>query len=57
MHVSEWCPVNVGLRQGCGVSPWWVYVYTDGVVQDVNARMLGKGLELRRANGGMFGIN
>ena len=29
----------------------------DGVVQDVNVRVLGKGLELVSANGGRFEIN
>ena len=30
--VSEWFPVNVGLRQGCVMSPWLLNVYMDGVV-------------------------
>ena len=38
-HVSEWLPVNVGLRQGCVMSPWLFNVYMDGVVRDVNARV------------------
>ena len=50
--VSEWFPVNVGLRQGCVMSPWLFNVYTDGVVREVNVRVLGKGLELLSANGG-----
>ena len=29
----------------------------DGLVTEVNARVLGKGLELLRANGGRFAIN
>ena len=32
-------------------------VYMDGVVRDVNVRVLGKGLELQNANGGRFEIN
>ena len=32
-------------------------VYMDGVVRDVNVRVLGKGLELLSANGGRFEIN
>ena len=32
-------------------------VYMDGVVREVNVRMLGKGLELLSANGGRFDIN
>ena len=42
-------PVNVGLRQGCVVSSWlfnmYIYIYMDGVVREVNVRVLGKGLE------------
>ena len=55
--VSEWFPVNVGLRQGCVMSPWLFNVYMDGVVREANVRVLGKGLELLSANGGMFEIN
>ena len=55
--VSEWFMVNVGLRQGCVMSPWLFNVYMDGVVREVNVRVLGKGLELLSANGGRFEIN
>ena len=55
--VSEWFPVNVGLRQLCVMSPWLFNVYMNGVVQEVNVRMLGKGLELLSANVGRFEIN
>ena len=55
--VSEWFPVNVGLRQGCVMSPWLFNVYMDGVVQEVNVTVLEKGLELLSANGGRFEIN
>ena len=34
--VSEWVPVNVGLRQGCVMSPWLFTVCMDGVVREVN---------------------
>ena len=49
--MSEWFPVNVGLRQGCVMSPWLFNVYTDGVVLDLNVRVLGKGLEQLSTNG------
>ena len=39
------------------MSPWLFNVYMDGVVRDVNVRVLGKGLELLNANGGRFEIN
>ena len=45
-HASEWCPVNVGLRQGCVMSPWFFNVYMDGVVREVKVRVLGKGWSL-----------
>ena len=37
--------------------PWLFNVYMDGVVREVNVRLLGKGLELHSANGGRFEIN
>ena len=55
--VSEWFPVNAGLRQGCVMSPWLFNVYMEGVVREVNVRVLGKGLELLSANSGRFEIN
>ena len=39
------------------MSPWLFNVYMDGVVTEVNIRVLGKGLELLSANGGRFEIN
>ena len=54
--VSEWFPVNVGLRQGRVISPWLFNVYMDGVVREVNVRVLGNGLELLSVNGGRFEI-
>ena len=56
-YVNEWCPVNVGLRQGCVMSPWLGNEYMDGVVREVNVKVLGKGLELLSENGGKFEIN
>ena len=50
-------PVNVGLRQSCVMSPWLFNVYMDGVVREVNVRVLGKGLDLLSVNGGRFEIN
>ena len=39
------------------MSPWLFNLYMDGVVQDVNVRVVMKGLELPSANGGRFEIN
>ena len=36
------------------MSPWLFNVYIDGVVREVNVRVLGKGLEFLSANGGRF---
>ena len=44
--VSEWFDVNVGLRQDCVMSPWLFNMYMDGVVREVNERVLGWGVEL-----------
>ena len=52
--MCEWFPVNVGLRQGCVMSPWLFNVCMDGLVRDMNVRVLLKGLELLRENGGRF---
>ena len=55
--VSDWFPVRVGLRQGCVMSPWLFNVYMDGVVREVNARMLGRGLGLVGADGREWNLN
>ena len=55
--VSEWFKVNVGLRPGCLMFPRLLNVYMDGVVREVNVRVLGKGLEFLSANGGRFETN
>ena len=55
--VSEWFPVNVGLRQSCVMSPWLFNVYIDGVVRGVIVGMLGRGLEQLSVDGGRFEIN
>ena len=50
-EVSDWFNVGVGVRQGCVMSPWLFNLYMDGVVREVEARVLGSGLELVGANG------
>ena len=57
MDVSEWFPVNVGLKQCCVMSQWLFNVDTDGVEREVNVRVLGQGVELLSLNGGRFEIN
>ena len=45
-EVSEWFSVNVGVRQGCVMSPWLFNLYMDGVVREVQARARGRGAQL-----------
>ena len=45
-EVSEWFPVREGLRQGCVMLSWLFNLYIDGVVREVNARVLGRRLKL-----------
>ena len=44
--MSEWFPVRVGLRQGCVMSPWLFNLFIDGMVREVNACVMGRGLGL-----------
>ena len=39
------------------MSQWLFNVYMDGVVRDMNVKVLGKMLELQGVNGGRFEIN
>ena len=55
--VREWFPVKVEFRQGCVTSPWLFNVYMNGVVRDMNVRVLVEGLELLSANGRRFEVN
>ena len=45
------------MRLGCVMSPLLINVYMDGVVREVNVRVLGKGLKLLSVNGNRFEIN
>ena len=56
-EVSEQFPVRVGLRQGCVMSPWLFNLYIDGVVREVNARVLGRGLKLVDGDGSEWELN
>ena len=56
-EVSEWFPVRVGLRQGCVMPPWLFNLYIDGVVREVNARVLVRGLTLVDGNDSEWELN
>ena len=56
-EVSEWLPVRVRLRHGCVMLPWLFNMYMDGVVREVNARVLGKGLKLVDGNDNGWDLN
>ena len=49
--VSKWFLVNVALRQGYVMSPRLFNVCVDSVVQEVNVKVLSKGLDLLKATG------
>ena len=49
--------MRVGLRQGCMMSPWLFNLYTDGVVREVNARVLERGLKLVDGNDNEWELN
>ena len=56
-EVSEWFPVRVGLRLGCVMSLWLFNLYIDGVVREVNPRVLGRGLKLVGRNDNEWELN
>ena len=56
-EVSEWFPVRVGLREGCVILPWLLNLYIDGVVREVNALVLGRGLKLIDGNDNEWELN
>ncbi len=49
--VSDWFVVQVGLQQGCVMSPWLFNVYMNSIVREVNARMLDRDLSLVNIDG------
>ena len=44
--LGKWFSVDVGLRQGCVMSPWLFNVYMDTVVREVGMRTLERGVRL-----------
>ena len=44
--LSESFKVNVGVRQGCVMSPWLFNIYMDGVIKECMAGSMGRGAKL-----------
>ena len=53
----EWFPVRVRLKQGCVMPPWLINLYIDGMVREVNVRVLGRGLKLVDGNDNGWELN
>jgi hypothetical protein len=49
--------VDVVLRQGCVMFPWLFNMFIDGVVREVNARVLERGAALMSDSGGEWQVN
>ena len=47
-ELSEFFSLNVGLKQGCVMSPWLFNLYMDGVVREIQGRAVDVGVTLRR---------
>ena len=56
-EVSDSFLVKTGVRQGCVMSPWLFNLYMDGVVREVNERVLGRGAKLKGRNGLTWEVN
>ena len=54
---SEWFAVEVGLRQGCVMSPWLFNIFIDGVVREMKVRTLGNGVDMVGVNGEIWQVN
>ena len=47
-ELSEFFDLNVGLKQGCVMSPWLFNLYMDGVIREVKGRAVDVGVSLVR---------
>ena len=52
---SESFGINVGVRQGCVMSPWLFNIYMDGVMKEFRMRTAGKGAKMFK-NGRMWTV-
>ena len=56
-QLFNFTPQSTSLRQGCVMSPWLFNLYIDGVVREVNARVLGRRLKLVDGNDNEWELN
>ncbi len=45
---SAFFDLNVGLKQGCVMSPWLFNVYMDGVMKEIQGRAVNFGVSMMR---------
>ncbi|MCP3679958.1 MAG: hypothetical protein GY782_06675, partial [Gammaproteobacteria bacterium] len=45
---SEFFDLNVGLKQGCVMSPWLFNIYMDGVMKEIQGRAVDAGVSMMR---------
>ncbi len=44
---TESFAVEVGVRQGCVMSPWLLNIFMDGCMREIKRKVVNKGAELR----------
>ncbi len=44
---SESFALEVGVRQGCMMSPWWFHIFMAGCMREMKCKMVNTGAKLR----------
>ncbi len=52
---SESFAVEVGVRQGCVMSPWLFHIFMDGCMREMKCKVVHKGAKLR-LNGEVWSV-